>query len=131
MKENDVFYHTWEITSKLCEDFIAISNDRNPIHTKSNYAQKYGFIDKVVHGNILNLFISYGIGELLPCKNIVIIDQTIKYKNPLYKGGIVKLELIVSSIIESVNIVKLKYNFQNQNSKNIIATGNITLKKLS
>ena len=64
------------ITENIYNKFIDLSNDKNPVHTNAKFALKLGFKEKVVHGNLLNVFLSYVIGELLPTKSIVIIDQS-------------------------------------------------------
>jgi len=123
--------HEWVITEKIYNKFIDISNDKNPIHTDSKFALEFGFKEKVVHGNLLNVFLSYVIGELLPVKNIVIIDQSIKYKKPIYIGMSIKIYLIVITRVESVNITKFKFYFADNSNKIKLATGDITIKELS
>ena len=72
---------------------------KNPMHVDSDYAISYGFREKIVHGNILNVFLSFVIGELLSKKNIVIIDQSIKYKKPLYVGMKIEIHLFLVETI--------------------------------
>ena len=104
-KVGDTWSYEWVIDKKLYKDFLALSNDRNPMHVNSRYAKSKGFKDKIIHGNILSCFISFFIGELLPIKDIVIISQSIKYKNEMYIDDNVKLNAVLSNYSISVNFV--------------------------
>ena len=130
MRINDKFYKSFKLTDKLYKDFINLSKDKNPMHINSNYAIQHGFKDKIFHGNIFNVFISYAIGELLPIKNIVLLDQSIKYIKPVYINMTVRLDLTIEQIIESVEIIKFDFLFLAKYSKQKIAKGKITLKKM-
>ena len=131
MKLNDLYTYEWIIKESTHKDFISISNDRNPMHVDSKFALKYGFKQKIVHGNLLNIYLSYTIGELIPKKNVVIIDQTIKYKSPLFIGMSIKINLQLINIVESVNILKFKFIFSEKFTDKKIAIGHITIKELS
>ena len=76
LKIGDNYYSEFTISSKIYEGFIKIFNDNNPMHVNTDFAKNYGFNEKVMHGNILNGFISYFVGEQLPEKNIVILKKT-------------------------------------------------------
>ena len=81
-----------------------------------------------MHGNILNGFISYFIGEELPVKEIVILSQDIKFNNPVYLNDILQLNVSVFEIYESVNVINFKFKFINH--KNItVAKGKFQIKK--
>ena len=127
-KIGDTWNHEWVINKKLYKDFLALSNDRNPIHVNSNYAKSKGFKDKIIHGNILSCFISFFIGELLPIKDIVIISQNIKYKNEMYVNDIVKLNAILSNYSNSVNFAQ--FDFQFVRNKIQVASGDVKIKIL-
>ena len=54
---DQVFEHDFIIDSKIQDLFIEISKDSNPMHTIDAYAMKFGFENKIMHGNILNSFV--------------------------------------------------------------------------
>lgn len=93
----------FEITIDLYEKFLFITNDTNSLHTDQSYAQKFGFIDKVVHGNLFNCFISYIVGVGLGIENIMLINQSINYRRPVYINDKVKFVVEKSKIYESIN----------------------------
>lgn len=118
----DKFEESFIVTDRTYSGFIQLFKDRNPLHTNEQFAKEKGFRGKVMHGNILNGFISYFIGESLPSKNVIIHLQEIQYKNPLYLNDKLDLEVRVTGIYESVNAIEFKYIFKNAESK-ILAKG--------
>ncbi|MCC6690546.1 MAG: hypothetical protein IT235_03350, partial [Bacteroidia bacterium] len=82
LKKGDTFSASFTIDNKIYTGFIDIFDDTNFLHTNSSYAQKAGFKDKVMHGAILNGFLSHFIGMSLPVKNIFLHSVQIDYKKP-------------------------------------------------
>jgi len=115
------------VTKKIYDGFIQLFNDRNPLHADEVFAFDKGFKGKVMHGNILNGFLSYFIGECLPIKNVIIHSQEIQYKNPVYLNDELLLTAEIYDIFESVNIVEIKFVFTNSDlvkvAKGIINIG--------
>jgi 3-hydroxybutyryl-CoA dehydratase len=79
-----------------------------------------------MHGNILNGFISYFIGERLPTKNLIIHLQKNHFKNPVYLNDKLSFNSEIIIISESVRTIEFKYTFKNIDAK-IVATGNIQI----
>ena len=125
-KEGDQFKETFSVTDKIYNGFIDIFNDKSPLHTIEKFAIKKGFKSKVMHGNILNGFLSYFIGECLPVKNVIIHSQIIHFKNPVYLNDTLNLEVKVSNISESVNAVEFNFVFKNSTLKSV-AKGKIQI----
>jgi len=123
---DQVFEHDFIINSKIQDLFIEISKDSNPMHTIDTYAMTFGFENKIMHGNILNSFLSFFIGECLPIKNVVIQSQNIEFKKPVYIDSKIKLIALVEDIIESVNVVIFKFKFENINNI-VVAKGRIQI----
>ena len=109
----DVFELEFVITEKEYNNFLALSNDYNPLHTNKEFAKEKGFPDRVMHGNILNCFLSYFVGESLPIKNVIIHSQEINYKNPMFLNDKLNFSAKVTGIYESVNAVEFKFFFKN------------------
>ena len=120
----------YKITEDVYRSFLSLSEDNNPMHVDDSFAQQFGFREKVIHGNLLNVFLSYAIGKLIPLKNIVIIDQTIKYKKPIYLGFSIKMTITLSNIIESVGVQKFKFCFENSEDNQQLSSGSISIKIL-
>jgi len=126
MKQGEQFTERFTVSPEIYEGFIQLFKDQNPLHTNEQHAKGRGFYGKVMHGNILNGFLSYFIGECLPTKEVVINTQEIQYKNPVYLNDELLLNAEVSGVFEAVNAVELKFTFKNAASK-IVAKGKIQI----
>ncbi len=129
-KEGDRFEHSFQITDAVYEGFIQVFNDRNPLHTNEVFAKEKGFRGKVMHGNIMNGFLSYFIGECLSVKNVLIQSQEISFHKPVYLHDVVRFEATVSDIHESVNAVSFSFRFTDEQGK-LLSKGKIQIGMLS
>ena len=123
---NDSFELEFVVEESVYIGFMQLFKDKNPLHTEVEFAKNKGFRDKVMHGNILNGFLSYFVGECLPSKYVIIHSQEINFKNPVYLGDKLKFHAIVSDVFESVNAVEFKFSFKNSDSK-VVAKGKIQI----
>ena len=123
---NESFELEFVVDESVYSGFIQLFKDKNPLHTEVEFAQNKGFRDKVMHGNILNGFLSYFVGECLPTKDVIIHSQEISFKNPVYLGDNLKFHAIVSDVFESVNAVEFKFSFKNSDLKTV-AKGKIQI----
>lgn len=126
IKEGDKFSYKYVVEDKVCEGFVSIFNDKNPLHVDSLFAQSKGFKEKVVHGNILNGFISHFIGEYIPVKDVIIHSQTIDYLNPVYGNDVLDFTAIVTNVSHSVSAIELKFIFTNKENLKV-AKGKINI----
>jgi 3-hydroxybutyryl-CoA dehydratase len=129
-KSGDTFEQTFTVTEQIYLDFINTFGDRNPLHTSDKFAKEHGFNSCVMHGNILNGFVSYFIGECLPNKNVIIHAQSIEFKNPVYMNDLLVFKATIAEVFESVNAVEFKFFFQNLALKTV-AKGRIQIGILS
>jgi len=121
-----VIRHTFTVNENVYAGFKSIFKDENLLHTDVAFATSKGFRGRVMHGNILNGFLSYFVGELLPLKNVIIQSQTIHFVKPVYLNDEVTLEAKVVEFFESVASAELKYRFTNQTSE-LVAKGVIQI----
>ena len=119
---NDEFEADFKVSEVVFNGFIDLFKDQNPLHTNNEFAINHGFKSKVMHGNILNGFLSYFIGECLPMKNVIIHSQEIQFKKPVYLNDLLKLSAVVSGIVESVKVIEFKFSFMNDESV-VVAKG--------
>ncbi|GAA4467618.1 hypothetical protein GCM10023093_23810 [Nemorincola caseinilytica] len=126
MKEGDSFVHTFTVTPATHAGFIDIFRDRNPLHTSAQFAQAKGFRGEVMHGNILNGFLSYFIGECLPTKDVIIHAQSIKFSLPVYMNDELEFTARIVGFFESVRTYEFKFSFRNKDGKTV-AKGDIQI----
>ncbi len=125
-KEGDTYLQTFSVSEHVYAGFVQLFKDKNPLHTDTQFAISKGFEGIVIHGNILNGFISYFIGECLPEKNVIIHSQEINYKNPVYLNTSLQFNAKVSGVFESVRTVEFKFTFTSSNQK-VVAKGKIQI----
>ncbi|HOY41626.1 MAG TPA: MaoC/PaaZ C-terminal domain-containing protein [Chitinophagales bacterium] len=126
MLKGQEYTQLFQVTDKVYNGFIETFKDTNPLHTDDLFAKEKSFSGKVMHGNILNGFLSYFIGECLPQKNVIIQTQEIKYNLPVYLNDKLNFYAIVEDVFESVNTVEFKFYFSNENNKKV-AKGKIQI----
>lgn len=114
------------IDDAVYKGFITVFKDTNPLHTNPEYAVSKGFKERVMHGNILNGFLSYFVGECLPTKDVIIHSQQINFSKPVYLNDKLEFEAEVDEIYESVKVIKFKFYFKNVEGKSV-AKGNIQI----
>lgn len=126
MQRGDKFESKFKITDEIYNGFISIFNDKNPLHTNNSFAIEKGFQSKVMHGNILNGFVSYFIGECLPIKNVVIQTQEIKFFKPTYLNDDLLFQAEIVDVFDSVKMVEIKFVFK-KDKETKVATGKINI----
>jgi 3-hydroxybutyryl-CoA dehydratase len=126
MKKGDKFEIDFIITNQVYDLFVSTFNDKNPLHISDEFAKQNGFKSKVMHGNILNGFVSYFVGECLPIKNVIIQTQEIKYFKPSYLNDNLKYEAEICDVFDSVNSIEIKFVFKNV-EKQKVASGKINI----
>jgi len=115
----DKFNENFIVTDNIYNGFINLFKDRNPLHTNTEFAVLKGFESKVMHGNILNGFISFFIGECLPTKNVIIHSQEIQFKNAVFLNDKLDFQAEVTGIFNAVNVVEFKFTFKNKKNKTV------------
>ncbi len=119
LNKSTTFEIPFILTESIYKGFIKLFRDKNRLHTDDQFAIEKGFKGKVMHGNILNGFLSYFIGECLPVKNVIIHSQEIKYIKPVYLNDQLLFSAEVVDIFESVNVVEIKFFFTNSDSEKV------------
>ena len=125
-KVDDKYEHTFKVSDEVYEGFIDVFKDTNPLHTDEAFARAKGFKGRVMHGNILNGFLSYFLGECLPDKNVIIHSQEIQFKNAVYLNDELSFEAKVIGVFESVNAIEFKFVFKNIDNK-VVSKGQIQI----
>ncbi|MDR3666683.1 MAG: MaoC/PaaZ C-terminal domain-containing protein [Ignavibacteriaceae bacterium] len=126
MNKGDLYTCSFNVSPDIYEGFISVFKDKNPLHTNESFAVNKGFKEKVMHGNILNGFLSYFIGECLPVKDVLIQTQEIKFMKPVYLNDNLILHAEIEEVHESVNTIEFKYFFENRHQVKV-ARGTIQI----
>lgn len=119
MKVGDTYQHEFIINNEVYDGFLDTFKDRNPLHTDSAFAGSKGFKGIVMHGNILNGFVSFFVGELLPVKDVMIMQQEIRFHLPVFLNDTLLFSAKHTETFESVNAIEIKFEFSNQERKKV------------
>lgn len=106
--EGQKIQKSFRISADIYEHFLQGFSDHNPLHIDEPYAVSKGFLGKVMHGAILNGFISNFIGMEFPGYNTVIQSVNIDFKQPNYLDDQILLEGEVEQKVESVRTIVIK-----------------------
>jgi 3-hydroxybutyryl-CoA dehydratase len=120
------FEECFVLSNEVYNGFIVVFKDKNPLHTNNQFAVNKGFKNKIMHGNILNGFLSYFIGECLPTKDVIIHSQEIQFKNAVYLNDELQFNAEIIGIYDSVNAIEFTYSFKNKEEL-IVAKGKIQI----
>jgi acyl dehydratase len=115
----------YEITPGILESFLGAFGDYNPLHTDEEYARLSGFQGKVMHGSILNGFLSHFIGMRLPGKTAMLLSSDLRFSQPAYLGDRIRLEAEVTQKVDSLSLVVLRVTFHNLTQNNTAARGSV------
>jgi len=116
----------YTISEDVFNGFINLFKDNSAIHIDQKYAVSHGFEGKVMHGAILNGFISHFIGCVFPGNNSMILSLDIKYHKPVYLNEMLELRMEVIQRVESLKVIVLSFEFMS-NIKVIKSTGKLRI----
>ena len=88
--------------------FAGITGDNNPVHINQEFAETTQFKQRIVHGMFSAGLISTVLGTRLPGPGAIYIDQTLKFKAPVFIGDTVTATATVLEIDSRRRRVKLE-----------------------
>lgn len=120
------FVRSWTVDAGTAEAFVRCSGDTNPLHVDDAYAQAKGHRGRLMHGALLNAFLSGFVGTGLPVKDTMCLMQKLNYRAPFFIGDEIRLEAMVTDIQpapwrENFQIVEFGVVFRRD--KEIVASG--------
>jgi len=122
------YRQTFVVSQEVYAAFQKSSGDYNPLHTDEGFARGKGFPSCVMYGNILNGFVSYFVGMMLPTQDVIIHKQDIIFKNPVYLDDELEFTARVDYVNEALNVLIFKYLFRRTGGGNVlIAKGNVQI----
>ena len=100
--------------------FAEISGDKNPIHLDDEFAAGTRFGKRLVHGILTSGMISALLGMELPGPGSVYIQQTLKFRAPVYIGDTITATVTVTRLRADKPIVTMETVCQNQDGAVVI-----------
>lgn len=117
--------HDYVITAETRQHFLAAFEDRSPVHVDEDYAVARGFKGCVMHGAILNGFISHFIGMHFPGKYSLLLAVDLRFSNPSYLEDAIHLEMVVTQKLDTRSIVVLDATLTNTTQNYLAARARI------
>ncbi len=123
--------YTYRVTPEVYYSFQRCSNDYNPLHTDIAFAQKKGFSQIVVYGNVLNAFVSHFVGMLLPTRDVMILSQNINFRKPVFVNDELELDAKIEKYSEDLGLLTYALKFRRQvtggGKKELVANGHVQI----
>lgn len=99
-------------------NFAGICGDFNPVHINAIKAEDSRFGKRIVHGALINAFISTVLGMKLPGEGTVYLSQNSKFVHPVYIGDTITARVEIMEINDGKAIMETKVF--NQNGKLVV-----------
>lgn len=125
INENLISNHKYQITKQIYENFLQTFGDESPIHIDEEYAIQQGFRSIVMHGSILNGFISHFVGMILPGSTALLQSVNIQFKSPSFLEDFIDIEAKVIQKVESVQVLVLDMQIFNITQNVLVATAKV------
>jgi len=121
LKAGDKASRTLRVSDDTVRAFAEVTGDTNPVHLDDDYAAGTRFGRRIAHGMIAAGLISATLANDLPGPGTVYLNQTLKFKLPVYPGDTVTATVEVLSVRPDKPIVTLATVCTNQNDEVVLA----------
>ncbi len=111
----------YHVNAAVYNAFLETFGDTSRIHVDDAYAKANGFKGRIMHGAILNGFLSQFIGLHFPGPLGLLLTCDIRYLKPCYLGDKLRLKAKITQKLESRKVVVLDVSFYNEDQKYVAA----------
>ena len=123
IKENSQFFQIYTITPAVYDALVLVFGDQSPIHVDQDYAKAAGFSNCVMHGAVLQGFLSHFVGMHFPGKRALLLSVNMNYHHPSYLNDEIELKATVRQKVDAAKVVVLDVEFMNTETKSRVASG--------
>lgn len=109
-----------KITQDDINQFALLVGDTNPVHLNEEFAAKTRFGKRIAHGMWGASLLSAVIGTQLPGPGAIYLNQTLKFRAPVYPEDTVTARVTVKSVREDKGIITLETVCLNQRGEILI-----------
>lgn len=115
----------YTLSPEVYQRFLDAFGDYSPIHVDEAYAQSRGFGGRVMHGSLLNGFVSHFVGMWFPGRLSLLLAVDLRFSQPSYLGDVIRLETVVTQKMDAKSIVILDATLTNLTRNHLAARGRI------
>ena len=120
LKAGDRASRSLTISDETIRAFSEVTCDNNPVHLDDDYAAGTRFGRRIAHGMIAAGLISATLANDLPGPGTVYLNQTLKFKLPVYPGDTVTATVEVLTVRPDKPIVTLATVCTNQDDEVVL-----------
>jgi 3-hydroxybutyryl-CoA dehydratase len=120
LQAGDKALRSLTITDETIRAFAEVTGDTNPVHLDDNFAAGTRFGRRIAHGMIAAGLISAALANDLPGPGTVYLNQTLKFKLPVYPGDTVTATVEVLTVRPDKPIVTLSTVCTNQDDEIVL-----------
>ena len=111
---------TRTITQEAVDHFIAITEDRNPLHTDESVAARTFFRRPIAHGMLTASLFSTMVGMVLPGFGAIYRSQTLQFLRPVYIGEKLTAWFEVTAIDHERNVMTMESWIENESGERVV-----------
>jgi len=115
----------YPITPVVYQHFLDAFHDNSPLHVDDHYARSMGFGGRVMHGSLLNGFISHFIGTWFPGRFSLLLAVDLRFSKPSHLGDVIRLETVVRQKMDAKKIIILDTTLKNLSQNCLAARGRL------
>lgn len=120
LKPGDKASRSMTVSDESIRGFADVTGDTNPVHLDDDYAAATKFGRRIAHGMIAAGLISATLANDLPGPGTVYLNQTLKFKLPVFPGDTVTATVEVLSVRPDKPIVTLSTVCTNQDDEVVL-----------
>ena len=110
------------ITESDIVTFAELSGDYNPVHIDQEFAANSRFGKRIAHGLLTSSFFSGLLGMELPGQGSIYLEQSLKFKKPVFIGDTVTASAEILEIDQERRIIRLETICRKQDNT-VVLTG--------
>jgi 3-hydroxybutyryl-CoA dehydratase len=116
---------SYTIDERAYQSLVGSFGDTSPLHVDADYARSRGFAGRVMHGAILNGFLSHFVGVHFPGASALLQSVNIQYKAPSYLGDGIRIDATVAQKVEAMRVIVLEVGFFNTTQERLVAKAKV------
>lgn len=116
------YEYPFSFTQDDVDTFAKISGDDNPIHLDEEYAKQTIFKRRIIHGFLAGSVFSKVFGTLFPGKGTIYLEQTMRYRQPMFTAVEYRATFEILSINKEKSRATVETNIINPEAV-IVTTG--------
>lgn len=121
------FERAYVITDGVYQHFLDAFQDVSPLHVDDTFAREHGFAGVVMHGAILNGFISHFVGVEVPGRRALIQSVSVEYRAPSYLGDRIVIRAKVAQKVDALRVMILSLSLHDATRDVLVAKGKVQI----